>query len=713
MKALYSIMITALLLQFVIAQAQPDPRLVRSSDFAVMLNVEINEQTPSITLKWKQNELAKAYYVFRKHASENFFPQQPLASLDSSALQFTDNTVQSGVEYEYEVRVLLLASVGNNDNYSTGNMMGFGYVVAGINVQPKHDFGTVLLVIDNTMAEPLNDEIARLKNDLRGEGWGIEVVLVPRQESFDGNTVRFVKSEIMKAKQKNPTISTVFLLGRVAVPYSGDLYPDAHPEHRGAWPADIYYGYIYGDQFFTDQSVNVVIQNQREANKNVPGDGKFDVSILGGINAELAVGRVDLYDMPAFHDSTKGLLEVELLRNYLNKNHTYRTDGFNFLNKAIIDDNFSASASIELSFSSSGWRNFASLLGYENVRAADWFTTLSTESALWAYGCGGGTYQSAGGIGNTAQFASTPVNSVFTMLFGSYFGDWDNRNNFLRAPLASSPAALTCSWTGRPHWYYHHMGTNYPIGYSALLSHNNTNMYKPNVVWTSQYPNGAIFSIGMKNVHTALMGDPTLTMYSNKVPQVENVSVYVDENSKQVITWSAPTNSEGIRYEVYRSTSEWGVFRRINSLPVTGLTYTDDFDYDGEVYYSVRASRIVRNNSGSMWALSLHNITSVTLKSTDIRETIADDDFNVYPNPVRDNLTVKFTTSATSAANIEILDIRGNSIAVIFDGIVGSGTHSVSWNTLNNSGSAIPQGVYFIKLHMGNSTLVRKINVIR
>ncbi len=713
MKTFYSILITVSLFQFIIAQAQPDPRLVQSSDFAVQINVEINEQAPSITLKWKPNQLVKAYSVFRKHVSENFFPQQALATLDSTALQYTDNNIQIGAEYEYEVRALFLASFGTDQNYSTVNMMGFGYVVAGINVQPKHDFGTVLLVIDNTIVEPLKDEIARLKNDLRSEGWGIEQVLVSRQEAFNGNNVKAVKSEIMKAKQQNPKISTVFLLGRVAVPYSGDLYPDAHAEHRGAWPADIYYGYIYGDQFFTDHSVNAVVQNQREANKNVPGDGKFDITTLGGINAELAVGRVDLYDMPAFHDTTQGILEVELLRNYLNKNHNYRSKQINILNKGIIDDNFSASAYLELSFSSSGWRNFSSLLGYENVRAADWFTTLSTESALWAYGCGGGRYDAAGGIGNTAQFASTPVNSVFTMLFGSYFGDWDNRNNFLRAPLASSPAALTCSWTGRPHWYYHHMGTNYPIGYSARLSHNNFNLYKPSFAWTSQYPNGTIYAVGMKNIHTALMGDPTLTMYSNKVPRVENVSVFINENSQQVITWTAPPNSEGIRYEVYRSTSEWGVFQRINTVPVTALTYTDNFDYDGKVFYSVRASRIIENNSGSMWALSLHNITSVILKSTDIRETILADDFNVYPNPVRDNLTLKFTSSTTSAVHIEILDLQGNSVATLFDGIVGSGDHSFSWNTLNHSGIAISQGVYFVKLHVGSSTLVRKINVIR
>lgn len=33
-------------------------------------------------------------------------------------------------------------------------------------------------------------------------------------------------------------MSTIFLFGDIAVPYSGDINPDAHPDHKGAWPAD-------------------------------------------------------------------------------------------------------------------------------------------------------------------------------------------------------------------------------------------------------------------------------------------------------------------------------------------------------------------------------------------------------------------------------------------------------------------------------------------
>ena len=70
----------------------------------------------------------------------------------------------------------------------------------------------------------------------------------------------------------------------------------------------------------------------------------------------------------------------------------------------------------------------------------------------------------------TQKYATTvSMGGVFNMAFGSYFGDWDNKNNFLRAHLASGQG-LTNVWAAIPNWYFHHMGMGDPIGYSATLT---------------------------------------------------------------------------------------------------------------------------------------------------------------------------------------------------------------------------------------------------
>ena len=91
--------------------------------------------------------------------------------------------------------------------------------------------------------------------------------------------------------------------------------PDGHPDHRGAWPADAYYGDPDGE--WPDTLVDSSKASRAE-NKNVPGDGKFDPTFLPS-DVKLEVGRVDLSQMPAF-----GKTETELLRRYLDKDHAFR-----------------------------------------------------------------------------------------------------------------------------------------------------------------------------------------------------------------------------------------------------------------------------------------------------------------------------------------------------------------------------------------------------
>src|SRR5690606_22255701 len=132
----------------------------------------------------------------------------------------------------------------------------------------------------------------------------------------------------------------------------------------------------------------------------------------------------------------------------------YRHKLFSSVNRALIDDNFPSMAE---GFSASGWMSFSPLCHPDSIVTTDYRTTMASESHLWSYGCGAGSYTSCNGIGNSSNFATDSLLSVFTMLFGSYFGDWDSpSNNFLRMPLGNGTTLANC-WSGRPFWFFHHM----------------------------------------------------------------------------------------------------------------------------------------------------------------------------------------------------------------------------------------------------------------
>ncbi len=452
----------------------------------------------------------------------------------------------------------------------------YGFILAGMQLPSVENRGSLLLLVDDVYTQPLAGEIEQLEKDLIGDGWK-----VIRREVNRNDPVTDVKSLIVNEYNQTPDLKMLYLLGHVPVPYSGSIYPDGHVEnHWGAWAADVFYGDIDGE--WTDVTVTNT-SAQFAYNHNVPGDGKFDQSAIPS-KVELAVGRVDLYNMPAF-----GLGDVELTRRYLNKAHLFKIGQRQAEHRALVDDNLNI---VLASPAASGWRNFAPMFHHENVEALDYFSTMKNESYLWSYGCGGGSHTSADGIGTTQDFANDSLKNIFTMLLGSQFGDWDNTNNFLRAPLASAGWTLTSCWAGNPPYTFHRMAMGEAIGFSLQRTQNATE--------EDYYP-------GPQLVHTALMGDPSLRLHVVKPPS--DLAAFSNPNSI-VLQWTAPVGETVAGYHVFRADSLHGYFTRINPSLLLGTSFTDDSPLADSAVYMVRAVKLEQSGSGTYWNMSLGTIAS-------------------------------------------------------------------------------------------------------
>ncbi len=526
------------------------------ADYAVRISAAVLATPPRIILTWPGDTAATGYSVYRKTRDATTWG--PGTMLAANATTYVDTNVTIGGTYEYRI------------TKSASGYTGYGYIYAGIEAPLIETRGKVILLVDDTQSTSLARELARLEQDLVGDGW-----IVLRHDVSPTASVPSVKSLIESDYNADPTnVRALFLFGHVPVPYSGNLNPDGHSNHRGAWPADVFYGDM--DGHWTDTSVtNTTASSTR--NHNVPGDGKYDQSSLPS-DVELELGRVDLANLPAF-----ALSETELLRQYLNKDHNFRHKFVTAQPRGLIDDNFGTFSGE--AFAVNGWRNIAACFGAGNTFARDWFTTLATGSYLWGYGCGGGSYTSAGGVGSTADFAASDPQVVFTMLFGSFFGDWDSQNNFLRAPLATPTYALTCAWAGRPHWQFHHTALGETIGFSTRVSQNNSSLYVAN--------NSA------RGVHVALMGDPTLRLQPVAPPAA--LTVTTKDNGEAELRWNESTDSVA-GYHVYGAPAAAGPFVRLNAALIADTKYTDTVTE--AAVYMVRAVKLERSSSGSYFNAS-------------------------------------------------------------------------------------------------------------
>ncbi len=568
---------------------------------------------PHIGVLWKKVNYVQSIGVSRRMKGEATWPAETVRPV--TAMHFTDKTAQIGVAYEYRVRCTV--------EELEKSVERFGYVATAHNAPIVTQRGRVILLVDNTMTTPLAASLTQLTNDLAGDGWTVLRHDVARQAvSFDDETaggktaraaeIAVVKNLILSDYNADPANTrAVFIVGRVPVPFSGVIAPDGHDgsdnleNHIGAWPADAYYADM--DGVWTDTTKNYTDSLPRR--HNVPGDGKFDQDTVPG-KLELMVGRVDFADIT---NIPSGKSETDLMAQYLARNHDFRIASGRFYKvprRALVDDNFGVHQEYDQNtgtyfyepFANSGWRAGVQWFGSKATNAGKWQTVLPDNSYLLAYGCGGGWYQGASDVADITNFANHDCRAVFTMLFGSFFGEWSVPDNFLRAPLAGTPDSLglACIWAGRPQYHLPHMALGEVLGYDFRLSQNNT---------AGDWEQTGFFN----QIHTALMGDPTLRLHT--FPPVTNVTATASPGSI-LIKWAPSKDVAAFRYHVFRATSENGPFTQLTGIPatpqkptgqaITARAWRDKTVAPGQNYlYQVRAVKREVSASGSYFNLSI------------------------------------------------------------------------------------------------------------
>lgn len=622
----------------------------KSIDNSVQLTATISKSPVQVTLSWQLHNNATNYYVYKKTKGATGWTPLTTTPLAATDTQYVDNTVSLDSAYEYRVY-----------KHSSGtDPKGHGYIYVGMDALPIHKRGELLILVDSTYADSCQAELATLMDDISKDGWKVS------RKDF-GRTVDDVtiKNYIKTVYQSSDILKAVYIVGHLAVPYSGELAPDGHTNnHRGAWPADVFYADM--DGIWTDNSVNNTSAS-RAATKNIPGDGKWDQSGIPG-ELELQISRIDVYDMPLF-----GKTEIQLMKSYLNRAHDYKVGNIAVTKRGLVDDNFQ---SYDEAFAANAYRNFSVLLGDNNIEDKDLVSTLNTDFYQWAYGCGAGSYNRAGGIGYTDSFVNNDVNAIFTMMFGSYFGDWDNQNNFLRAPLCSDVPALTSCWAGRPNWFFHHMALGEHIGYSAWLSQNNSSVYTPT-------------GYAATGVHTVLLGD--LTLRTDYIKPPTNLQLTSGTNMGAVLNWTASTDPNVVGYYVYSSDDKYGEYELKSVLVNNGTTFTDYAGTDGNKWYMVRAVKLEQTPSGTYYNLSLGAKDSATIDYPTSVHNIAKRTLAIYPNPAQDQVVIN---TAATAGIISIVSMEGK---IVWQQELSTLQHKGNGYIVNIS--TIPNGQYILQLN--------------
>ena len=540
--------------------------------YCVELSANVQVSPPQITLHWENDDIygVTNFTIYRK--SKNATSWNFLDSVDGSTFSWTDSNVSAGSTYEYQVFK------------GAANHVGYGYIYSGIQAPLIESRGKLLLIVATNGLDSLSTELARLQSDIIGDGWQ-----VIRHDVSSNDTPANVKSLIVSDYNVDPSnVQAVFLFGHVPILQSGFLDYDTHGPRPMA--ADTYYA-------------------------DVDGDWSSSPSYLPS-DAELMVGRVDLANMPG--SAVAGVMssEVELLRNYLNKDHKWRFHQINVARRALMADRFGDLNGEARS--ATGYRNFEPMVGPGNTAWANvsdaslptncWISLLTTNDYLWTYACGGGQDTSMSAMGGHGEYfdvwstdlVAKDAKAVFFMLEGSHMGNWDHTDDFLRSVLAIPTMGLACCCiAGHPHAFYHHMGLGEPIGYGTRLTMNNSTLYR------NQSNDFA------RAIYIELLGDPTLRLDPVAPP---SHLTSVANGSGVTLNWSASTDSV-VGYHVYRASSTAGPFNRLTSSLITAASF-NDAPPPGSYTYMVRAVALQTTPSGTYYNPSQGIFVNASIAAT-------------------------------------------------------------------------------------------------
>lgn len=192
------------------------------------------------------------------------------------------------------------------------------------------------------------------------------------------------------------------------------------------------------------------------------------------------------------------------------------------------------------------------------------------------------------------------------------------------------------------------------------------------------------------------------------VPVELFVFTAIAENSSTVyLAWCTLSESNNLGFAIERRIGN-GEYERIAFVPGHGTTNSENNygyrdaklkpgkytyrlkqrDADGTFSYSPTAEVQL---AGPAWYALLEN----------------------YPNPFNGSTRIALSIKTAGLAELDVYDLSGRRIRTLWRGQVEAGSYEFSWDSLDDSGNALPSGEYFIRLVSPEGRLVRKCLLLR
>jgi len=80
----------------------------------------------------------------------------------------------------------------------------------------------------------------------------------------------------------------------------------------------------------------------------------------------------------------------------------------------------------------------------------------------------------------------------------------------------------------------------------------------------------------------------------------------------------------------------------------------------------------------------------------------------IYPNPITDQINLKYMISRNSNVSIKIMDVLGNNVATLFSERVEPGEKKFTYYLTNK----LTSGFYFLRMVVGTESVIKRITIL-
>ena len=206
-----------------------------------------------------------------------------------------------------------------------------------------------------------------------------------------------------------------------------------------------------------------------------------------------------------------------------------------------------------------------------------------------------------------------------------------------------------------------------------------------------------------------LFGDPELPMWFVDAPDLSasHPSSFSGAGNVTVTVTSGGSNVNGARvclqkgnwqtgevYEVGTTSSSGQVTLYINPATTGSMSVVawarDKVTYQGTI-----------------------NITGVGVEEGDTGPLPVNNVNSVYPSPAMSSATIPFSLASAGTARVDVYDVSGRIVTTLASEEMAAGQHSLVWNLEDGNGTAIPSGIYHVRIATADWTGTTNLVVVR